>query len=389
MCLSLIPSVMGAPVLSENLDALITAMGDFPANSGLKVILSWAKMIGCCLALGVGGNECFQMILGRRGMDVMKILHILIISICITNSSLICNMAHAPGRALQHHAKSMCEKENAIVAEKEEAVAALQEKYIDKVRDQLRKLEENQESQRAAESDGIIDDLLNSIEDIKLQIQNRLKEFALLAETKICEWISIIIRYIGEVIFQVSFYGLLVSANIFMHILACFAPLMFALSLSPHYKTAWSQWLSKYVSLSLWGFVCYLCIYYIDFILQYNLEQDITSYTTLINNVHADVDGDTQIIAIGMQSIGSTCMYVVGLLIGVRVISFVPEVASWLMPGGVSSGIGSSMGGQAVAGAAAGAGAGVASRAAGVAGNIGSQAGRNLHWGENYGGPVR
>ncbi len=155
----------------------------------------------------------------------------------------------------------------------------------------------------------------------------------MLAETKICEWISLIIRYIGEIMFQVSYYGLLVAQRIFLHILAAFAPLMFAISLSPHYKSAWSQWLSKYISVSLWGFVTYLCLYYIDFIMQFNLEQDITSYKSLIGSVSADTDGDAQIGAIGMQAVGSTCMYVVGLLVGVRVIAFVPEVASWLIPG--------------------------------------------------------
>ena len=159
--------------------------------------------------------------------------------------------------------------------------------------------------------------------------------------------------------FQVSYYGLLVAQRIFLHILAAFAPLMFAISLSPHYKSAWSQWLSKYISVSLWGFVTYLCLYYIDFIMQFNLEQDITSYKSLIGSVSADTDGDAQIGAIGMQAVGSTCMYVVGLLVGVRVIAFVPEVASWLIPGGVASyaGASSSSSGMAVAGAAGGAAA--------------------------------
>ena len=42
-------------------------------KTGLGIILSWAKMIGLCIALGVGANECFQMMLGRRGLDVMKL----------------------------------------------------------------------------------------------------------------------------------------------------------------------------------------------------------------------------------------------------------------------------------------------------------------------------
>lgn len=72
-----------------------------------------------------------------------------------------------------------------------------------------------------------------------------------------------------------------------------------------------------------------------------------------MGGLDASETGDVKIAAIGMQALGSTCMYVVGLLVGVRVLAFVPEVASWLIPGGVASGAGGSFGGAGVAGAAA------------------------------------
>ena len=65
-----------------------------------------------------------------------------------------------------------------------------------------------------------------------------------------------------------------------------------------------------------------------------------------------------QIGALGIQGIGSNCMYAMGMLVGAYVIRFVPEVASWLVPGGVSSSAGSTAGAVAtgvVSGAASGA----------------------------------
>ena len=82
------------------------------------------------------------------------------------------------------------------------------------------------------------------------------------------------ILFIVEMIFQMSYYGIFVAQRIFMAILATFAPIMFALSIVPPWSSAWSQWISKYLSLSLWGFVTYMCLYYIDFILMYNLGED-------------------------------------------------------------------------------------------------------------------
>lgn len=372
--LDMIPCVMGLPTINENLDSLIEAMSSFQGDSGLGIIQEWAKVIGLCIALGVGGNECFQMMLGRRGLDVMKLIHIIIISLCISCAGSIANLASTPGRSLEYKAKAMTNGMNDAVKDKEEEVAQLQQQYIKKVREQLQKLEENQKADETVKNDGVLGPVLDKLDEWKLWATNRIKEMTLLTETKLCEWISLVIRYIGEILFQVSYYGLLVCQNIFLHILAAFAPLMFAISLSPHYKSAWSQWLSKYISVSLWGFVTYICLYYVDYIMLFNLQQDVTSYQSLMNNLNADSDGNVQIGAIGMQALGSTCMYVVGLLVGVRVLAFVPEVASWLMPGGVSSGVGasSSSTGMGVAGAAAGA-------ARTSAGSVGSQAGKNMN----------
>ena len=65
-------------------------------------------------------------------------------------------------------------------------------------------------------------------------------------------------------------------------------------------------------------------------------------------------------------------MYAMGMLVGAYIIRFVPEVASWLIPGGVSSGTGSvagsaAMGITSAAGAMAGGAAGSTMKGAGSA----------------------
>jgi hypothetical protein len=136
-----------------------------------------------------------------------------------------------------------------------------------------------------------------------------------------------------------------------------FAPIMFAMSIVPPWSNAWSQWISKYLSLSLWGFVVYMCLYYIDFILLYNLQEDLIAYDHLLKG---SVTSWGQIGALGLQGIGSNCMYAMGMLVGAYVIRFVPEVASWLIPGGVSSSAGS-VAGAVATGTVVGAVGGVAS----------------------------
>lgn len=374
--LGIIPSVIGLGLIDENLSGLLDAMQNKSPNLGLGYIMTWAKVVGLGIALGVGANECYQMMLGRKGLDVMKILHIIIISICISSAGTITSIASIPGRELENITRSSMLKMSDDVNKREKEVAALQEGYLDKVRESMRQIEMARDAEKevAKEEPNIILAALGTpggmttgtsgaqagtavVEEVK-HVKNTLKEYTLMAETKICEWLSLIIRLIGELILQAIYYGLLVSQRIFMHILGAFSPLMFAMSLSPHYKSAWSQWLSKYLSISLWGFLVYACMYYVYFILWYNLGQDVASYTKLAGDLSKD---NYQIAAIGMQALGSTCMYVVGLLVGVKVLSFVPEVASWLIPGGVSSGAGSAAYGVATGGASKVGGTAVAS----------------------------
>ena len=199
------------------------------------------------------------------------------------------------------------------------------------------------------------DKLIYSVENLGTTIENYAKRAAVAAETKISEWINDVIRFVGELIFQMSYYGMLIAQRIFLTILAVFAPIMFALSIVPPWSSAWAQWIGKYLSLTLWGFVVYMCLYYVDFILLYNLQEDITAYSKLLEG---DVTSWGQIGALGIQGIGSNCMYAMGMLVGAYIIRFVPEVASWLVPGGVSSSAGSTAGAVAagvVSGAASGA----------------------------------
>ena len=80
-----------------------------------------------------------------------------------------------------------------------------------------------------------------------------------------------------------------------------------------------------------------------------------------------------------MQAIGTTCYLAIGWFIGVYILRFVPEVASWLIPGGVSSGAGASATmGMAAASAAGGAVGGAVGGAAGAVAGVSGGAAKAL-----------
>ena len=364
---------MGLPAVDQSLMKLLEAMETFPKSAVLFNAVSIAKTLGLLLALCMGSYECWMMMLGRRGMDVMKLLRIAALSICITTSSYICSALKAPGKGLETTAMMMAQAKNREVAALELKVAEKQAGYLKRLREVQDSIETAKQVQAIGEDAHWWDKLIYNMENLGSTINNYAQRAAVAAETKVSEWINDVIRFIGELIFQMSYYGMLVAQRIFLTIMATFAPIMFALSIVPPWSNAWSQWISKYLSLSLWGFVVYMCLYYIDFILMYNLRADIKAYESLLQGT---VNSWDQIGALGLQGIGSNCMYAMGMLVGAYVLRFVPEVASWLIPGGISSSAGTAAGSTATGistttatiGTAAAVATGGASLAASVAG---------------------
>jgi hypothetical protein len=273
---------MGLPAIDDSLMRLLTAMETFPKSAVLGSAISFAKMLGCLLALCMGSYECWMMMLGRRGMDVMKLARIIGLSLCITYSSYICESLKMPGKGLEEVTRQMAQSKNKEVAALELKVAQKQDDYLKRLRQVQDSIETAKQVQEIGEDAHWWDKLIYNMENLGSTINNYAQRAAVAAETKVSEWINDVIRFVGELIFQMSYYGMLVAQRIFMTILATFAPIMFALSIVPPWSNAWAQWMGKYLSLSLWGFVVYFCLYYIDFILMYNLMEDIKAYDTLL-----------------------------------------------------------------------------------------------------------
>lgn len=262
------------------------------------------------------------------------------------------------GYGLESASKAMAQAKNKEVAAFELKVAQKQSEYLDRLRTVQDSIATAQQVAAIGQDAAWWDKLIYNVENLGNTINNYAQRAVVATETKVSEWINDVIRFVGELIFQMSYYGILVAQRIFMAIMVIFCPIMFALSLAPPWNSAWSQWMSKFLSLSLWGFVTYMCLYYVDFILLYNLQQDLVAYDHLL---HGSVNSWSQIGALGLQGIGSNCMYAMGMLVGAYIIRFVPEVASWLIPGGVSSGAATAAGSTAT---------GIASMAGGAAGSV-------------------
>ena len=314
---------MGLPTL----DPVMTSVLDYIHQHAL-FLGSWggfAKSLGLILAMCVTSYECWMMMLGRRGIDVMKLLRIVGISLCIVSANAIADAVAAPGESMGRVMKAQAKISHDRIDALEKHEAKLQSQYLDKLRAHNDSLDRKRRAEaKLSEDSHWWEEVAYAVKNMDNAVSEWAKEAAVIAETKIAETINMLLRYIGEIIYQVMYFGMLLGQAFMMNVLKIFCPVAFALSIVPPWASAWSQWISKYVSLSLWAPLIYMCSIYADMILKYTILQDTTAYTTLLGSASytwGEIGG------LGMQGIGSTCMYVVGLLVGAMLLKFVPELA--------------------------------------------------------------
>ena len=169
------------------------------------------------------------------------------------------------------------------VLEKHEA--KLQSQYLDKLRAHNDSLDRKRRAEaKLSEDSHWWEEVAYAVKNMDNAVEQWAKEAAVIAETKTAETINMLIRYIGEIIYQVVYFGMLLGQAFMMNVLKIFCPVAFALSIVPPWASAWSQWISKYVSLSLWAPLIYMCSIYADMILKYTILQDTTAYTTLLGS---------------------------------------------------------------------------------------------------------
>ena len=362
MIFDLITNTIGLSFIDDNMGNIVTALGLAGPKFGL---LDLAKSLAVCLALGVGSYEAYMMMLGRRGMDVMKILRIIIISLCIANSGAIASALRAPGKAMEAQAKAQMDDFNAMLENKEKEVKKSQDDFMDEMFARLDSINDARVAAAIAEnSDSFTPDAVIELSMLPEKFEGWAKKGAIWLEMMIANLINTVVRWISELIFQLMYYGIIITQLVCLNLMGQFLPLAFALSLAPAYKSAWSQFISKYLAVTLWAPICYCMVCYIDIILSYQLACDQKAIAKITELSWAAIGG------LGLDMLGTTVTYAAGLLIGAKMISMSTEIAGWLIPGGMSSGMGGAVSGGvmgAVTGAAAGAVTGAASTAGGAA----------------------
>lgn len=152
-----------------------------------------------------------------------------------------------------------------------------------------------------------------------------------------------IVEYITVVIFQVCVYIIFFLQIIFTAVLVILGPLAFAFSILPAFRDAYIQWISRFISVSLYSAIAYIVLSVSLIIVQYALVSE-------IDTLHQVLSNEAAFLMYVAMSSGCVNTFIVSLLIGALGMLSVPVISTWIVStSGVGQAVGGMVGGAALA----------------------------------------
>lgn len=295
-----------------------------------------ATILAGMFALIYLGIESYKMMLGEKQIEVSTLLRPFMIGFVIMLWVPFINLIDVPCDALTDAAREMFENRLGEIDDAHRNRASIQDSITMRIVEnsvnasQANEVSTDEEIHRM----GIrLDGLIKAVAGLQTYIVGKIRQIAF----NILE--SIIIMLWKAAVYLILFLRLM-----FKSVLAIVGPISFAFSLLPSWRDAWSSWVSRYITVNLYGFLAYIELALSTAIIQYNIEDDID----VLQAVNADEDAFAlfTIFQSGYHNglLPALVVSAIGLLL-------VPKVAEWIIPSSGTSGAASSAKRNAIGGA--------------------------------------
>ena len=139
-------------------------------------------------------------------------------------------------------------------------------------------------------------------------------------------WIEKIIKWISVIFLNFNFIGILMIGQIGMGILGIVGPIMFGMSIFEVWHNAWAEWMMKFFSYSLYGWLAYTVMGYCYGLVYFEMQAYEKTLQKAINTSGA-ANGLNEWAPSFAGQLGVTLNWVVCLWVGGYAMKFVPELA--------------------------------------------------------------
>lgn len=264
------------------------------------------------------GIESYKMMMGETELRVNTILRPFLIGLVIMLWVPFLGVIDAPCNALTQAGKEIFENQIQTVNQLQRTRAAIADSITMKI---VKQSAESEEAEALSTDEEVhrlgirLDGIVDKIQNLGIYVVGKIRQILF------SFFETIIITIWQAIVYLIMFLGMI----FFKSILAIVGPLAFAFSLLPSWRDAWSTWVSKYISVSLYGFIAYIDLAVSMAIIQYGIEDDIDVLT------QANLEDEAFTLFTCFQS-GFHNNFIPALIVSAISLLLIPKVAEWIVP---------------------------------------------------------
>ena len=289
-----------------------------------------AKTIAAILTLIYFGSEAYKIMVGDKNFEIMPLLRpfgILLIIMCWGS---FLGALDAPLNQIHGAGKHMFETKMATIDNLNKTRTALQDSIMDQVtrkQEEVRAAQANEDRNFWQKIGADLSGIWERIEGLGLWLIAQVRQF-----------LFNIIESLVQIIWQAMVYLMLFLRLVFKGVLGIIGPLSLALSILPMFRGTFGRWVSKYITVNLYGCITYIVLALSSAIIQYSIETDVQ----VLRQANAD---DT---ALAMQTVFNTGFvngFLPAMIMSIFAILQVPKLAEWVVESGSAGAAGGFAGG--------------------------------------------
>ena len=136
--------------------------------------------------------------------------------------------------------------------------------------------------------------------------------------------------YLGMILYRVGVWGTIYAQQILLGVLTIFGPFYWAFSILPKWEGAWAKWITRYLTVHLYGAMIYFVGFYVMLLFDVVLSIQADQLGVILEEAN-DYENLKRYIG---QVFLTSGYFLVTATVAVKCLAMIPDLASWILPEG-------------------------------------------------------
>lgn len=136
--------------------------------------------------------------------------------------------------------------------------------------------------------------------------------------------------YLGMILYRVGVWGTIYAQQILLGVLTIFGPFYWAFSILPKWEGAWAKWVTRYLTVHLYGAMIYFVGFYVMLLFDVVLSIQADQLGVILEEAN-DYENLKRYIG---QVFLTSGYFLVTATVAVKCLAMIPDLASWILPEG-------------------------------------------------------